>query len=156
MDSKKIVILKKLIVVFVGIFVISFLPGFTPSPDTQACLPNQNQIEFFECEEEDIKGDNLQSSFLIKSVHDNSICLLKNTITLRELFQTRKFFLSSYSPRPPPKVQKFHRNFSHYPIQVLYRSDCNVNIRRPMYMFLSAVMNTSLLLAVMIYSSFRQ
>ena len=104
MDSKKIVTKIKLIVAFTGIFAISFLTGFTPSSDTQACLPNQNQIEFFECEEEDIKGDNLQSSFLIKSVHDNSICLLKNTITLRELFRTRKFWLSSSSPRPPPKA----------------------------------------------------
>lgn len=104
MDSKKIVTPKKLIVAFIGIFIISFLIGFTPSIDTQACLPNYIQIKFCECDEEDIKGDNLQSSFLIKSVHDNSISLIKNAITLRELFHTRKFWLSSSSPRPPPKV----------------------------------------------------
>ena len=105
MDSKKIVTRIKLIVAFTGIFAISFLTGFTPSLYTQACLPNYVQLEFYECDEEDIKGDNnLQSSFLIKSVRDNSICPIKNAITLRELFQTRKFWLSCSSPRPPPKV----------------------------------------------------
>ena len=104
MDSKKLVTKKRLIVAFIGIFAISFLTGFTPSLDTQACLPNFIQIEFYECDEEDIKGDNLQSRFLIKSVHDNSICPIKNATTLRELVQTQKFLLSSYSPRPPPKV----------------------------------------------------
>jgi hypothetical protein len=104
MDSKKKVTKKKLIVAFIGVFVISFLTGFTPSLGTQACLPNYVQLEFYECDEEDIKGENLQSSFLIKSVHDDSICPIKNAITLRELFQTQKFWLSSSSPRPPPKV----------------------------------------------------
>ena len=104
MDSKKIAIPKKLIVVFVGIFVISFSTGFTPSIETQVCLPNFIEVEFYECDEEDNKGENLQSSFLIKSVHDNSICPQKNAITLRELFQSRKFWLSTSFPRPPPKV----------------------------------------------------
>ena len=96
MGFKKIAIKKKLIVAFIGIFVIFFMTGFTPLLDTQVCLPNYIQIEFCECDEEDIKGDNLQSSFLIKSVHDNSICPIKNSITLRELFQTRKFILVGY------------------------------------------------------------
>jgi hypothetical protein len=104
MGSKKISIKKKLVVAFIGIFVIWFMTGFTPLLGTQACLPNHNQIEFYKCDEEDIKSDNLQSSFLIKFVNDNSICPIKNPITLRELFQTRKFWLSSSSPRPPPKV----------------------------------------------------
>jgi hypothetical protein len=104
MDSEKIVNKIKLIAAFTGIFAISFLTGFTPLIDTQAYLPNYIQIEFCECDEEDIKGNNLQSSFLIKSVYDNSICSIKNGITLRELFQTRKFWLSSSSPRPPPQV----------------------------------------------------
>ena len=104
MDSKKIVTKVKLIAAFTGVFAISFLTGYTSSFGTQACLPSNIQIEFYECDEEDIKGDNLQSGFLIKSVHDNSICSIKNAITLRELFQTRKFWLSSFSPRPPPKV----------------------------------------------------
>ena len=104
MDSKIIVTPKKLIVAFIAIFFISFLTGFTPSLDTRAGLPNYIQIEFYECDEEDIKGDNLQSGFLKKSVHDNSICPIKNAITLRELFQNRKFWPSSSSPRPPPKV----------------------------------------------------
>ena len=104
MGSKKIAIKKKLIVAFIGIFVISFMTGFTPFLDTQVCLPNYIQIEFYECDEEDIKGDNLQRTFLIKSVHDNSICSKKNSITLREIFQTQKFWLSTCSPRPPPKV----------------------------------------------------
>ena len=94
MDSQKIVTQKKLMVAFIGIFVISFLTGFTLSSDTQACLPNYIQIEFYECDEEDIKGNNLQSSFLIESVNDNSICPIKNARTLRELFKTRKFWLS--------------------------------------------------------------
>lgn len=104
MDSKKIVTKLKLIVGFIGMFVISFLTGFTPSIDTPAYLPNYIQIEFYACDEEDIKGDNQQSSFLIKSVDDDSICPTKNAITLKKLVQTRKFWLSCYSPRPPPKV----------------------------------------------------
>jgi hypothetical protein len=104
MDCQKIITRIKLIVAFTGIFAISFLTGFTPSSGTQACLPNHNQIEFFECDEEDIKSDNLQSSFLIKSTQDNTLCLIKYALTLRELFKTRKFWLSSSCPRPPPQA----------------------------------------------------
>lgn len=125
MDSKKIVTQKKLIVAFIGIFAISFLTGFTPSLDTQACLPNYIQIEFCECDEEDIKGDNPQNSFLIKSVYANSIGPIKNAITIRELFQTRKFWLSSYSPRPPPQFKNpiavFHIIlFNFYTIPIVF------------------------------------
>ena len=104
MDSQKIVTKKTLIVAFIGIFAIYFLTGFTPSLDTQACLPNYIEIEFYECDEEDLKGDNLPSSFLIKSAHDNSIGPIKYAITSNELFPTQKFWLSCYSPRPPPQV----------------------------------------------------
>jgi len=104
MDCQKIATRIKLIVAFAGIFAISFFTGFTPPSDTQACLPNHNQSEFIECDEEDIKSDNLQSSFLTKSAHDNTLCPIKNAITLTELFQTPKLWLSSASPRPPPQV----------------------------------------------------
>jgi hypothetical protein len=104
MNPRIIVTQNKLIVAFIGIFAIFSLTGLTPSLDAQACLPNFIQIECYECDEEDIRGDNLKSSFLIKSVHDNSICSIKKAITLEKLFPFRKFWLSSSSPRPPPKV----------------------------------------------------
>jgi hypothetical protein len=104
MDCKRIITEIKLIAAFTGIFTISFLIGFGPPSGTEACLPNHNQIEFYACDEEDIKSDNLQSSFLIKSVNNNSLCFIKYALTLKELFHTRKFWLSSSSPRPPPQA----------------------------------------------------
>jgi hypothetical protein len=129
MGSRKFVTQIKLIVRFIAIFVISLLTGFTQTFDTQACLPNYIQTEFYEGDEEDIKGDNLQSSYLKKSIQDNSICPVKNAIILIELFHSRKFWLSSSSPRPPPEVYKFHRNFSHYPVHFLHYPDRFVNQR---------------------------
>jgi hypothetical protein len=104
MDCRKIINGIKLIAAFTGIFAISFLTGFTPPSGAETCLPNHNLIEFYACDEEDIKSGNPQSSFLIKSVNNNSLSFIKSALTLKEFSHTRKFWLSSSSPRPPPQV----------------------------------------------------
>lgn len=126
MDSNKIVSKKILIVAFLGTLTISFFIGSMSSSDTQACLTLYIQLEPDAFDERNNKGDKLQSDFFKKSVHNNIICTLNNITNLRELFQTRKFWLPSFLPRPPPKFYKFPLDFSHYLDQFLLRPGCTV------------------------------
>ncbi len=104
MDSLKIVPKKILLVAFLGTLTIIFLTGFMLSSDTQACLTPYTQLEPDAFDKGNNEDDKLHSDFLKKSAHNNGIfTTLNNVINLRELFQTRKFWLSPFLPRPPPK-----------------------------------------------------
>lgn len=97
----KIVSKKILIVAFLGTLTISFFIGSMSSSDTQACLTLYIQLEPDAFDERNNKGDKLQSDFFKKSVHNNIICTLNNITNLRELFQTRKFWLPSFRDLRP-------------------------------------------------------